>query len=325
MNETTTVGKIGKSEWDKVRLAFLNSLMVDTPISSLAQNLELDEDWPIDTEGEVPSKYIGLSWEEINLLPGLAGRPHNIRLLTTILSETMAFDDPFAEMADSVESATKEDDSLTRTLTDLEIPLDLPLDFSLLDREMIDFFTGESASTIGEFVAFSGKLAHSGLLLGGDLQGLLNALVVRDEAKIAHYLPFRPQSKGVHLVETLGILERKLSDVERNSLLKRYGSRHNEGELFEQEEVEALELRLLSQTRKMAKLCESEIAEIAQLVANGRSYESFFIQLNDEPNMIICGTLLNKLLNPGKRGAVGYRAPATHRRRGFLARLFERL
>ncbi len=324
MKEETIVQNFGKSEWDEVRVAFLNSLMMDTPISSLAQNLELEEGWPIKGDGEVPSKYIGLTWEEIRQIPKLAEHPQCISLLISILQETMAFDEPFGEMADSVENNTKNDDALTRTLAELEIPLGLPLDITLLEQEVIDFCAGESVSTIGEFAAFSERLARSGLLLGGNLQGLLNALIVRDEAMIAHYLPYRPQVKGVHMVEAFGILLRKLSDSERNSLLKRYGSKYVEDNLVKAKRADELELKLLSQTRRIANFFGSDMVEVYRLLGSGRSFESFFHRFNDEDQILICGTLLRKLLQSEESGKDRNRQPVARKRRGFFARIFNR-
>ena len=324
MKEGTIVQKIGKKEWDEVRIAFLNSLMVDTPISSLAQNLELEEGWPIEGKDEVPSKYIGFSWEEINQLPELALQPQYIDLLINILQETMAFDDPFGEMAETVETTTKNDDSIAKTLTDLGIPSALPLNLTFLEQEVIDFCAGENVFNIGEFVTFSERLARSGLLLGGNLQGLLNALIVRDEAMIAYFLPYRPQEKGVHLLEAFGILERKLSDSERNSLLKRYGYQQVQGNLLEPKQVNELELKLLNQTRGIANFFGSDMVEIFRLVSGGRSFESFFMQFHDEAKMLICGTLLRKLLQSGRSGNAQNRTPVARKRRGFFARLFKR-
>lgn len=318
------VQSIGKGEWDEVRFAFLNSLMVDTPISSLAQNLELDEAWPIEGVEEVPSKYIGFSWEDIHRLPDLVENPQCVELLITILRETMAFDDPFSEMAETVENTTKNDDSLIRTLNDLKIPVDLPLDLSLLEQETILFCAGENVSTIGELASFSERLSRSGLLLGGNFQGLINALILRDEVMIANYLPYRPQVKGVHLIEAFDVMVRKLSDTERNSLLQRYGSPHVEGKLLDAKHVAELELNLLIQTRRIAKFFKPEMMQVLELVSNGRSFESFFMQFNDEEKKLICGVQLRKLVQSLKGGSVRSRRPVERKHRGFFARLFKR-
>ena len=50
--------------------AFASSIMVDTQISSLAQNLDGDP-WPVKSKEETPSIYIDLSYDEaLELLVG---------------------------------------------------------------------------------------------------------------------------------------------------------------------------------------------------------------------------------------------------------------
>ena len=46
-------------QWDEIRGSFATSIMVDTPIHSLAQNLE-GPDWPIKDKRETPAGYIDL-------------------------------------------------------------------------------------------------------------------------------------------------------------------------------------------------------------------------------------------------------------------------
>lgn len=324
MKAGATLQNLGKNEWEEVRLAFFDSLMMDTPISSLAQNLEFESGWPIEGEDEVPSKYIGLSWEQINEQPGLAGQPLRIGLLITILRETMAFDDPFGEMVETVEKASKGDRGPKQTLTELEIPLDFPLDLCALSSETLEFCNGEGVSTIGEFTTFSERLAQNGLLLGGDIRGLLNALVLRDEASVALYLPFRPQSKGVHFVEALGILVGKLSEAARNSLLLRYGATDVGDKLLDRDRVDMLEFQLVRRIHGIAHLFGSEMEEVCGSVAKGRSCESCFIRLNDESKELICGGLMRQLLRPGKIGGVRNWRSNARKHRGFFARLFKR-
>jgi len=325
MKEGATLQNLGENEWNEVRLAFFNSLMVDTPISSLAQNLEFESGWPIEGEDEVPSKYIGLSWEEVNKLPELAGQPLRIGLLITILRETMAFDDPFGDMIETVEKASEEQDDLKQTLTDFGIPMDLPLDLCAISKDIIEFCSGEGVTTIGEFTTFSERLAQNGLLLGGDIQGLLNALILRDEPSIARYLPFRPQSRGIHFVEAMGMLVEKLSEPARDSLLKRYGAKPLGDKLLDRDRVDMLEFQLARKIHRITDFCESEMEELCERISMGRSYESCFMRLNDESKEVICGGLLRHLLRSRNRSLGEGRNPNLRKkRRGFFARIFQR-
>ena len=242
-----------KAEWEDVRLRFFNSLLVDTSIQSLIQNLEMSESWPIEGPGEVPSKYIDFNWEEVQEVPGIADHPERLALLITVLQETIAFDDPFGDMVSTVENATDNDNALERNLDELKIPGDCPLRFGLLSEETLSFCQGEGIRTVGEFVNFAERMAQS-ILVGGDFQALLNALITKDEFMVARFLPFRPHEKGIHLVEAIGQLVTGLNGEERHSLLKRYGYK---GPGFEpkkatlkQEALKSLEKRLDAAVRK---------------------------------------------------------------------------
>lgn len=325
MKEGATLQNLGGSEWDEVRLAFFNSLMVDTPISSLAQNLEFESGWPIEGEDEVPSKYIGLSWEEVNSLPELEGQPLRIGLLITILRETMAFDDPFGEMVETVEKASEGEDNLQQTLADFGIPMDFPLDLCAISKDILEFCSGEGVTTVGEFATFSERLAQNGLLLGGDIQALLNALILRDEPNIARYIPFRPQSRGIHLVEAMGILVDKLNDAACNSLLKRYGAKPKGDQLLDRDRVDILEFQLVRKIHRITDFCKTELEELRERVSMGRSYESCFIRLNDETKEVICGGLLEHLIRSQNRAIGEEKKPERQKqRRSLFARLFQR-
>src|SRR5688572_18466164 len=51
-------------DWDDVRSAFASSIMVDTSLNSLAQNLDGPE-WPIKSKEDTPAKYIDLHFDEV--------------------------------------------------------------------------------------------------------------------------------------------------------------------------------------------------------------------------------------------------------------------
>ena len=71
--------------------------MVDTALSSLAQNLE-GLYWPIKGKEESPSIYIDLTLDEVKDLLVMKGYPDKEGLLISILKDTLSFDDPFGEM-----------------------------------------------------------------------------------------------------------------------------------------------------------------------------------------------------------------------------------
>ena len=188
--------------WDEVRGAFASSLMVDTALSSLAQNVDLP-DWPIRGEGETPAGYIDLSFEEVTeRLQRKGQQPERLDQLIGILRETLAFDSPFSEMVVQTEVASARDNPLLKNLAKLGIPENFPLALTALDADTLDFCRLEKLTTIAEFAVFVQGMAQS-VIVGGDFRKLLNALSHVDEVALAEVLPFRRGAKGLHLVEAL--------------------------------------------------------------------------------------------------------------------------
>lgn len=324
MSEETATRKYNKNDWDEVRVAFSSSLMVDTRLISLAQNVEL-KDWPIKGEGETPSKYIDFTWEEINELPGLADRPERIDLLISILKETMAFDDPFGEMVNTVENATERDDTLERTLASLGIPRDCPLRFGALSSDTLDFCEGEGIKTIGQFASFSENMAQN-VVVGGDFKALLNALMSQDHLGIARFLPYRPHEKGLHLMESVGLLVSQLSDSERYSMLKRLGYKLNDTQAakarLSRDQLSQLEEILMRRIEELVEYFKDEVSEVKKKVNSGTRLERCFVVLNDEEREVIGAAMLSRVLKSNASGAPADEAP--RKRGGFFSKLFGR-
>ncbi len=199
-------------EWDELRTAFASSIMVNTALSSLAQNLDGLE-WPIAGAGETPSTYIDFTYAELGRELATRGHPEAAALLLEILRETLAFDQPFGEMVRQAQTAADRDDPLRRSLSRLGISERFPLDLTLLDPAARELCRLEQARTIGEFAELTQRLAQ-GVIIGGDLKRLLNALVHVDEATLAELLPYRRGATGLHLAEALGQATRTAHRVE---------------------------------------------------------------------------------------------------------------
>lgn len=189
-------------DWDEVRSAFASSIMVDTALSSLAQNLDAP-DWPIKGKEETPAKYIDHSFEEVTELLQLKGqKPERLDQLISILKETLAFDSPFGEMVTQTEAASVRDNPLLKNLAKLGIPENFPIALTLLDAGTLEFCKLEKLVTLAEFAVFAQGMSQS-VIVGGDFRKLLNALSNVDEAVLAEVLPFRRGAKGLHLVEAV--------------------------------------------------------------------------------------------------------------------------
>src|SRR4051812_9649602 len=112
-------------DWDEIRKAFASSIMVDTSLSSLAQNLD-GPDWPV--PGETPATYVDLTFEEMQEWLATRGMtPEHADLLVNIFKETLAFDNPFGEMVEQNEAAAQRDNQLLKNLARLGIPEDFPV------------------------------------------------------------------------------------------------------------------------------------------------------------------------------------------------------
>src|SRR5664279_33211 len=96
------MGKFNAKEWDEIRKKFRHSIMADTSLVSLAQNLDTKE-WAHKGDDEKPAKYIDFTYEELMMMPEIAGKADEADHLISILKETLAFDDPFGDMVAQVE------------------------------------------------------------------------------------------------------------------------------------------------------------------------------------------------------------------------------
>lgn len=189
-------------DWDEVRSAFATSIMVDTSLNSLAQNVDGPE-WPIESKDDTPAKYIDHNFEDVVELLQLKGQPpERIDQLIAILRETLAFDTPFGDMIEQAHAASERDNALLKNMAKLGIPENFPIALSMLEPTTLDFCKLENLSTLGEFAVFAQGMSQN-VIVGGDFRKLLNALSHVDERSLAETIPFRPGQKGLHLAEAM--------------------------------------------------------------------------------------------------------------------------
>lgn len=194
--------KATAKEWDEARKAFAESIMIDTSLSSLAQNLD-GADWPMQSKDETPAKYVDLTFDEVQEILVLKGQPtERFDQLVSILKETLAFDDPFGDMVEQTAESALKDNTLLKNLTKLGIPGDFPVSLTALNSDTLEFCRLEKLATLEQFGVFAQGMAQN-VIVGGDFRKLLNALSHVDEASLAEVLPFRTGVKGLHLVEAL--------------------------------------------------------------------------------------------------------------------------
>lgn len=188
-------------DWDDVRTAFASSIMVDTPISSLAQNLE-GPDWPIKGPEETPAAYIDLTYDEVTEMLTMKGQASKLDLLISILKDTLSFDDPFGDMVEHTEQSAERDNQLLKNMAKLGISEEYPIALTALDSDTREFCQLENLTTLGEFARFAQNMSQN-VIVGGDFRKLLNALSHVNEKGLSEVVPFRVGSTGLHLIECL--------------------------------------------------------------------------------------------------------------------------
>ena len=208
--------KFTAKDWDEVRSAFAASIMVNTPLSSLAQNLD-GPDWPVRGKEETPAAYIDLSYDEMQAMLAMKGMsPSRADFLVSLLKETLAFDNPFGEMVLQAEASAQKDNQLLKNLAKLGIPENFPITLTALSADTIEFCKLEKLATLGEFCIFAQGMSQN-VIVGGDFRKLLNALSHIDEASLAESLPFRQGAKGLHLAEALVQASRASAPLKRSA------------------------------------------------------------------------------------------------------------
>lgn len=312
-----------KQEWDKVRKAFATSIMVDTSLFSLAQNLDGAE-WPIKSKDDTPAKYIDLDlMEAVEMLAIKGLEPSTIDQLAAIMRDTLAFDQPFGDMVTQVEASSAKDNTLLKNLGRLGVPESYPIEFISLDPDTREFCHLEKLNTLGEFAVFAQNMSTN-VIVGGDFRSLLNALAQSDEAALARFIPMRPGFKGLFLAEAIAIGLKRLPLPLRLSLAERAGFSLSHEQMLEarkaqRPDINAAESDLRMRcSRLIAELFADQLTALQTEVAKGASIERLLTPLGDHMLERIIGAQLKPYLQSKPAAAQADTAP----KRGFWARLF---
>jgi hypothetical protein len=275
--------KYSAEEWNHIRKRFFNSILNDIEIAKLGQNVGVS--WPFKGKGENAAKYIEYDFEELHSVPGLIGKKRRIKILMDILRETLAFDDPFSDMVDTVEAESEEDDTFERILIKLEIPPNYPSDFVHFTKETRELLKNEDVNTLIELIHFGQKIAGN-VVVGGDLKTFLNGLANKDEVGIAKHLPYRRAVRGLHLAEAIGLIAGELPEAAQLYLLA-----ESEVALSSEEEavlsqasdlnIEAAVKAAIEQVAKVSEWFIAEAADLKRVFNTGGSPERYFIMIND--------------------------------------------
>ncbi len=313
MSESSADGGASSADWDEIRSNFEQSIMVDTPLKSLAENVGME--WPIKSPDENPKKYVNMDFSEISSNPNFLGNPQRVDLLIAILKETLAFDDPFGDMVEQVEAASETQDNISKNVARLGLPIDYPIDLTNLSEDTKLFCKTEDLESIGDFIEFSKNMSRN-IVVGGDFRSFLNSLAHIDDVNLAKVLPFRPGSTGVHYAEAVGLVVDRLSSEEKVTLLKRYGGKVSEEEAAEakdlsEEEIEQLEETIEEHLTSLGEWFTDGKDDLEKTIAEGGSVERYFMVLdNPAKETIACNIVRSGLgLSEERRGG------------GFLSRI----
>lgn len=205
----STSPRISAADWDKLRQDFQRSMLVETALRSLAENIDGGH-WPSDDPYETPACFVDLNRNEA--LARLASQGMNaakLDLLADILRGTLAFDTSFGDMLEIARKAETEHSILHRNLDRLGIPREFPARLCSFSPGTHQFCSREGVSTVQEFASFKQNAADD-VVIADEFRDLLNALVHVDEQAIARFLPYRPKTSGVYFVEAIGLIVRSL-------------------------------------------------------------------------------------------------------------------
>lgn len=316
------MAKFNSTEWDGIRKKFRNSIMADTSLVSLAQNLDTKE-WPLKGEDEKPSKYIDFNYDELLMLPEIAGNADRADHLIGILKETLAFDDPFGDMVAQVEETASKENPILKTLARLGIPEAFPLVLANFSEGTRIVCASEGIKTIGEF-ANLGQQMSTKVVLGGDFRNALNALTHGDEEGIGQFLPYRKGSTGLHLAEAIGLIAAGLPRSDQLGLAKAYGAKLPSADAaaarnLTKEQIEKHEgMMRVTLNAALEWFKEGKQALIKQ-VSDGGSFERYFVVINDPAREAIAVRLASQALRDQVKPAA---AAVEEKKGGFFSRLF---
>ena len=293
--------KYNSADWDEVRKKFRNSIMAETSLISLAQNLDMEE-WPVTGEEEKPTKYIDFTWDELLMLPEIEGKTERISQLVSILKETLAFDDPFGDMvAQVVEETASKENPILKTLSRLGIPHEFPLELAQFSSGTRAVCASEGINTIGEFANLGQQMATR-VVLGGDFRNALNALTHGDEEGIGHFLPYRRGTSGLHLAEAIGLIAATLTRPEQLAFGKFLGAKLSAADAATapatKEQAAAWEAALRAKTLLAFGWFKDQRAELLKKMLEGTTLERFFLVINDTAREAIAIRLGSSVMLP---------------------------
>lgn len=290
-------------DWENLRMRFSSSALNDMELAILAQNAGYS--WPFKGSDETPSKYLEYDFDDLSSVPGLVGKKRRIQILMDILRETLAFDDPFGDMADKVEVDGERDETYERVMKRLQLPYDYPAEFFSSDEETRKSITDKGCKTLIDIVLFGQSLTYDSTGVD-DLKTFLNSLGHKDELGIGKYIPYRRGAPGLHLAEGFGLVAARLSPALQLKLLEESDVVLNSEEAMSLESADesAFESELEAAKDRIDAICEwfeSDREEMIAIVAEGGELRRYFVPINDHRIELIALSLARIKFGDSKR------------------------
>jgi hypothetical protein len=260
----TSIEPYSAEEWDSLRKRFEGSALNDTEIAILGQNAGYS--WPFRGSDETPLKYIGFTFEELDSVPGLVRKKSRVRRLMDILRETLAFDDPFSDLVDSVELDGLEDHTFERILIKYNISPEYPAELVNFTETTFVLLKEYAPVTLLDIIRFIQRMPQNSRE-GEELRAFLNCIALMDESGMARYLPYRRGDRGLYLPEEIGLIAQNLSEPVQLALVQQSGTELTEAESTILETGMGLESKaeLKEAVETMAKACAWFVEEAAFL------------------------------------------------------------
>ena len=317
------MAKYTSTEWDDIRKKFRHSIMAETSLVSLAQNLDTQE-WPHAGPDEKPAKYIDFDYDELLMMPEIAGKTDKADHLIGILKETLSFDDPFGDMVTQVEETASKENPILKTLARLGISDKFPLMLTNFSEGTRVVCASEGIKTIGEF-ANLGQQMSTRVVLGGDFRNALNALSHGDEEGISQFLPYRKGSTGLHLAEAIGLIPAGLPRAEQISLAKAYGAKLSNTDAaaakpIGKDQVEKHEGMMRASVTAALDWFKEDKEALIKHLANGGTYERYFVVLNDPVREAIAVKLISAVVK--NVAQTGVSTAPEEKKGGFFSKIF---
>ena len=317
------MAKYTSTEWDDIRKKFRHSIMAETSLISLAQNLD-NQEWPQSGPDATPAKYIDFDYDELLMMPEIAGKAEKADHLIGILKETLSFDDPFGDMVSQVEETASKENPILKTLARLGIPEKFPMMLANFSEGTRIVCASEGVKTIGEF-ANLGQQMSTRVVLGGDFRNALNALSHGDEEGIGQFLPYRKGSTGLHLAEAIGLIPAGLPRAEQLSLAKAYGAKLSNTDAaaakpISKDQIEKHEGMMRASVNAALDWFKDDKEALIKHLANGGSYERYFVVLNDPVREAIAVKLISAVVK--NVAQTGVATAAEEKKGGFFSKIF---